>query len=122
MSPARNYTQPQIVNPQIEEKKKRVVVRKVKKQKKHAFYSLQGLFVFSSVVIFAMLLGSLYFDSQIDQIHYETELLRMNIAEAQIINEQLYAEISELSMYSRVIEIARANGLDYHDNLLYIGY
>jgi cell division protein FtsL len=53
-------------------------------------------------------------DTQINHIHYDIQRTRMDINRVTIRNEQLNAQISELSQYSRIIEIATARGLEFN--------
>ena len=106
---------------EVREPKQRAVIKRVKKQKQRGLYSIQGLIFFSAIALFGVLFGQLYFDTMISRLHYDTQELKVEINRETVINQQLYSKIAELSMNSRVVEIAQAHGLDYQDNIISIG-
>ena len=106
---------------QVETPTKKRVVRRVKKQKKKGLYSIQGLAIFSAVMFFGLMFGKLYIDTQISEIHSQTQNLKLEINRETVRNQQLYSKIAELSMNSRIVEIAQQHGLDYQDNIISIG-
>ena len=82
-----------------------------RKVKKKGLYSLRGIVAMSVVGVFLLLLGKVHLDGQINQLHYQVEQLKLQIDQQVVANEELYSKISELSTYSRAMEIAKANGL-----------
>jgi|GEM_PF-1479402 len=107
------------VEPQVEVERKRVVKR-VSTQKKKDLYSLKNIALVSCMGIFLISFGQLHLDSKISKIHYEIQQISLEIANETVKNEQLASGIADMSMYSRVVEIAQENGLDYHDNIISI--
>ena len=77
---------------------KQKVASTLKKQKvkKKGLYSLQGLIGISSVLVFMLLIGQLYLDAQINEIHYRVEKKKLEIDQQTVVNEELYSKISEL--------------------------
>ena len=102
---------------------KQKVASTLKKQKvkKKGLYSLQGLIGISSVLDFMLLIGQLYLDAQINEIHYRVEKKKLEIDQQTVVNEELYSKISELSTYSRAMEVAKNNGLSTYENTITIG-
>jgi len=97
------------------------VVRHVEQRKKKSLYSIKSILVMSALAAFGILFGQLYLDSQINRVHYEIQELRFHIGNQQIANDQLYAQISQLSMSSRVMEVASEHGLSMQGgNVIYI--
>ena len=92
-----------------------------RKAKKKGLYSLQGLVGMTVVGVFLLLIGQLYLDAQINQMHYQTEALKLKIANQTVVNEELYSKIAELSTYTRAMEIAKENGLSTYENIISIG-
>ena len=92
-----------------------------RKVKKKGLYSLQGIVAMSVVGVFLLLLGKVHLDGQINQLHYQVEQLKLQIDQQVVANEELYSKISELSTYSRAMEIAKANGLSTYENIITIG-
>ena len=90
---------------------KQKVASTLKKQKvkKKGLYSLQ------------VLIGQLYLDAQINEIHYRVEKKKLEIDQQTVVNEELYSKISELSTYSRAMEVAKNNGLSTYENTITIG-
>ena len=89
-----------------------------RKAKKKGLYSLQGMTV---VGVFLLLIGQLYLDAQINELHYQVERKKLEIDQQVVVNEELYSKISELSTYSRAMEIAKENGLSTYENTITIG-
>lgn len=92
-----------------------------RKVKKRGLYSLQGIAGMSIIGVFLLLLGQVHLDGQINQLHYKVEQLKLKIDQQVVANEELYSKISELSTYSRAMEIAKANGLSTYENIITIG-
>ena len=100
---------------------KKRVIRHVEKTKKKSFYSIKSILAMSALAAFGILFGQLYLDSQINKVHYEIQELRFHMGNQQIANDQLYAQISQLSMSSRVMEVASGHGLSMQGgNVVYI--
>ena len=98
----------------------RIVRRRVEKKPKRNFYTLKMLFVACGIGVFGLMFMGLYMDSQINHVHYEMQRVRMTIDRELAINEQLSAQISELSQHSRIIEIATSRGLTFNENIISI--
>lgn len=96
----------------------RRVVRTVRRQKRKSFYSLKTLVFATAAALFVLMFMQLYFDNQISRLHIETESIRAEIVRQSSENEQLSSTVSELSRYSRVMEIAERHGLSYQDNII----
>ena len=79
------------------------------------------LLAICGVGVFGLMFMQLYLDSQINHINVQAELTRMEINNALVMNEQLAAQVSELSRPARIIEIAEARGLTINDNVIRIG-
>ncbi len=92
-----------------------------RKVKKKGLYSLQGIVGMSIVGVFLLLLGQVHLDGQINQLHYQVEQLKLKIDQQVVANEELYSKISELSTYTRAMEIAKAKGLSTYENIITIG-
>ena len=97
-----------------------VVRRRVEKKPKRSFYTLKMLLTVCGLGIFGLMFIQLYMDSQINHIHYEIQHVRMDINRVNARNEELSAQISELSQYSRIIEIATERGLTLSENIINI--
>ena len=97
-----------------------VVRRRIEKKPKRNFYTLKMLLAVCGLGIFGLMFIQLYMDSQINHIHYETQIVRMNINSELTRNEELNARISELSQYSRIIEVATERGLILSENIINI--
>ena len=99
----------------------RVVRKRIEKKPKRSFYTFKMLLAVCCIGIFGLMFVQLYVDSQINLVHYEIQSTRSAIDQQLAINEQLRAEISDLSQYSRVIEIATSQGLTFNeDNIVNI--
>ena len=94
---------------------------KKKRVKKKGLYSLHGLVGMSSVLVFILLIGQLYLDAQINEVHYLVEQKRLEINQQLVVNEELYSKISELSTYSRAMDVAKTKGLSTYENTITIG-
>ena len=92
-----------------------------RKAKKKGLYSLQGLVGMTVVGVFLLLIGQLYLYAQINELHYQVERKKLEIDQQVVVNEELYSKISELSTYSRAMEIAKENGLSTYENTITIG-
>ena len=46
---------------------------------------------------------------------------KLEIDQQTVVNEELYSKISELSTYSRAMEVAKNNGLSTYENTITIG-
>ncbi|WP_102027292.1 cell division protein FtsL [Salirhabdus sp. Marseille-P4669] len=71
-------------------------------------------FTYSLITIVAILV-SIYvvsFSSSIDSVNRDIESLENKVEEQLLANETLEAQVNELSEPSRIIEVAKANGLD----------
>lgn len=99
----------------------RQIKRTVVKRKKKGLYNFTNLAILTAVGSFCLVGGRLYLDAQINQIHYETEALKLKISNQTVVNEELYSKIAELSTYSRAMEIAKQNGLSTYNNIVNIG-
>lgn len=99
----------------------RQVKRTVVKRKKKGLYNLSNLAILTGFFIFGLVGGRLYLDAQINQLHYETESLKLKISNQTVVNEELYSKIAELSTYTRAMEIAKQNGLATYNNIVNIG-
>ena len=94
----------------------RVVKRQIEKKPKRSFYTLKMLLTVCGIGIFGLMFIQLYTISQINHYHYQMQEVRTNIERELSRNEQLNAQIAELSQYSRIIEIATARGLTLSEN------
>ncbi|MDE5978127.1 MAG: cell division protein FtsL [Turicibacter sp.] len=102
-------------------KRRTITTTKRNQSKKTGLYSLQGLAGMVAIGVFLLLVGQLYLDAQINEIHYQVERKKLEINQKEVANEELYSKISELSTYSRAMEIAKANGLATFENTITIG-
>ena len=116
MSSVRRVVEQQ--QPQIQKRIKQTQTRKVKKRGLNTVHGFLGVTV---VGVFLLLVGQLYLDGEINQLHYDVERLKIEIQQKSVENEELYSKISELSTYSRAMEIAKENGLATYENAVYIG-
>ena len=97
-----------------------VVRRRVEKKPNRSFYTLKMLLTVCGLGIFGLMFIQLYMDSQVNHIHYEIQHVRRDITREITMNEQLSAQISELSQYSRIIEVATDRGLTLSENIINI--
>lgn len=97
-----------------------VIRRRIEKKPKRDLYTLKMLLAVCGLGIFGLMFIQLYMDSQINHIHYDTQRVRMNISNELTRNEELTARISELSQYSRIMEIATERGLILSENIISI--
>ena len=95
-----------------------VLRRLVENKPKRSFYTLKMLLTVCGIGIFGLMFIQLYMDSQINHIHYDIQRVRGDINHQLTINEQLNAQISELSQYARIIEIAYERGLTLSENII----
>ena len=93
-----------------------IVRRRVETKPKGRFYTLKMLLTVCGLGIFALMFLGLYVDTQINHVHYDIQRTRMSINEVNNLNEQLNAQIAELSQHSRIMEIATARGLTFNEN------
>ena len=93
-----------------------VVRRRIEKKPKARFYTLKMLLTTCGIGIFALMFVGLYIDTQINHVHYDIQRVRMAINEGINYNEQLNAQIAELSQHSRIMEIAISRGLTFNEN------
>jgi cell division protein FtsL len=107
--------------PQWEQSPRRVVKKRLEKAPKRNFYSIKLLLAICGVGVFGLMFMRLYLDSQINHINAQTELTRMAINNQLIINEELAAQVADLSRQTRIIEIATERGLTFNDNVIRIG-
>ena len=91
-----------------------VVRRRIEKKPKGRFYTLKMLLTACGIGVFALMFIQLYMDTQINHYHYDIQHTRVAINRVNFRNEQLNAQISELSQHSRIIEIATARGLSFN--------
>ncbi|MCL1989716.1 MAG: hypothetical protein FWG67_02385 [Defluviitaleaceae bacterium] len=103
-------------HPQRQPESPRVVRRRIEKKPKKSFYTFKMLCMMCGIGIFGLMFVELYMASQINHIHYEIQGLQHQIEGAQVINEQLHAQVSILSQQSRIIEIATEHGLTLTPN------
>jgi len=115
----RHVPQPQYL-PNQQPDSPKVVKRRIDKKPKRSFYTLKMLLSTCGIGVFGLMFVQLYMISQINHVHYEIQRVRVNINREIAINEQLSAQISELSQYSRIIEIATARGLEFNENIINI--
>lgn len=99
----------------------RVIKKRQVQRKKKRLYNFTNLAILTAIGCFMIVGGQLYLDSQINQIHYQTEALKLEIANQTVMNEELYSKIAELSTYTRAMKIAKENGLSTHENIVSIG-
>lgn len=97
-----------------------VVRRRIEKKPKKSLYTLKMLFTLCGLGVFGLLFIQLYMDAQLNHIHYQVQRVQMDISVESAINEQLNAQISELSQHSRIIEIATERGLVISENIINI--
>ena len=107
--------------PQREQHPGRVVKKRLEKAPRRSFYSIKMLLAICGLGVFGFMFAQLYLDSQINHINTQTELVRMRINQELVINEQLASQVSELSRYTRIVEIATDRGLTFNDNVIRIG-
>ena len=93
-----------------------VVRRRVENKPRRSFYTLKMLLATCGIGVFALMFVQLYIDTQINHVHYEIQRTRLSINRETIMNEQLNAQISELSQHSRIMEIATSHGLTFNEN------
>lgn len=98
----------------------RVVRRRVEKKPKRNFYTLKMLLTLCGIGVFGLMFIQLYMDAQLNHIHYQMQRVQMEINLESAINEQLSAQISELSQHARIIEIATERGLSVSENIINI--
>ena len=98
----------------------RVIKRRIENKPKKSFYTLKMLLTVCGLGIFGLMFIQLYMDSQLNHIHYDIEHARMSINNEIAANEELSAQISELSQYSRIIEVATERGLTLSENIINI--
>jgi len=91
----------------------KVIRRRIKKKSKGRLYTLKMLLTVCGVGVFALMFIQLYMDTQINHYHYDIQRTRMIINREVLRNEQLNAQISELSQHSRIIYIATSRGLSF---------
>ena len=116
MSPVKKIVEQQ--QPSIQ---KRIKITQTRKVKKKGLNTVHGFLGVTVVGVFLLLVGQLYLDGEINQLHYDTEQLKLEIQQKSVENEELYSKISELSTYSRAMEIAKENGLATYENAVYSG-
>ena len=80
--------------------------------------SLMGLVAVAGCLFIG---GQLYLDSKLNDLHYDIENLKYNIGLQEVQNEELYANIAELSTYSRAMDIVESYNLETQGNIIYIG-
>ena len=80
--------------------------------------SLMGLMAVAGCLFIG---GQLYLDSKLNDLHYDIENLKYNIGLQEVQNEELYANIAELSTYSRAMDIVESYNLETQGNIIYIG-
>ena len=95
----------------------RVVRRRAERKPKRSFYTLKMLLTVCGIGVFGLMFIQLYMTSQINHIHYQVQNMQIDINRELAINEQLNVQISELSQYSRIIEIATSRGLTFNENI-----
>ena len=95
---------------------RQVVKRRIETKPKIGFYTLKMLLTVCGIGIFGLMFIQLYMISQINHYHYQIQEVRSNIERELGNNEQLNAQIAELSQYSRIMEIATARGLSLSEN------
>ena len=110
-----HMTQPQH-QPNQRPNSPQVVKRRVENKPKRSFYTLKMLLTVCGIGIFGLMFIQLYMDSQINHTHYQIQRVRRDISHHLTVNEELNAQISELSQYSRIIEIAEERGLTLSAN------
>jgi cell division protein FtsL len=119
MAAERNNIQLEAINPlqrpNQQPESPRVIRRRIKKKPKRSLYTLKMLMVVCGIGVFGLMFIQLYMDSQISLIHYDIQRVQIRINRETLRNEQLSAQISELSQYSRIIEIANARGLTFNE-------
>ncbi len=106
---------------QVEVLQPKKVIKKKAVKRKRGLYNFTNLAIVAGIGIFAIVGGQLYLDAQINQMHYQTEALKLKIANQTVVNEELYSKIAELSTYTRAMEIAKENGLSTYENIISIG-
>jgi len=97
-----------------------VVRQRVKSKPKKDFYTLKMLMALCGFGVFALMFTQLYIDAQINQVHYQIQSIQTQMSIQSSLNEQLQAEVANLSQYSRIHEIATAHGLQFHENIVTI--
>ncbi len=106
---------------QVEVVQPKKVIKKKAVRRHKGFYNFTNLAIIAGIGVFGIVGGQLYLDAQINQMHYQTEALKLKIANQTVVNEELYSKIAELSTYTRAMEIAKQNGLSTHQNIISIG-
>jgi len=102
-----------IYQPNQQPDSSKVIRRRIKKKPKRRLYTLKMLLTVCAIGVFALMFIQLYMDTQINHYHYDIQRTRMVINREVLRNEQLNAQISELSQHSRIIEIAISHGLSF---------
>ena len=106
---------------QVEVVQPKKVIKKKTVKRKRRLYNFTNLAIVVGIGGIAIVGGQLYLDAQINQMHYQTEALKLRIANQTVVNEELYSKIAELSTYTRAMEIAKENGLSTYENIISIG-
>jgi len=96
----------------------RIIRRRTERKVRKRFQTFKIFLIASGLGIFSLMFIQLYIDTQITQVHYEIQQLRFDIGQELSVNEQLAAQISELSQRSRIIEIATERGLTFNENVI----
>lgn len=93
----------------------KIVRRRTSEKPKRKFVTFKTFIISSCIGLFTLMLVQLYMTSQINHVHYEIQSTRSMIEQQISINEQLSAEVSNLSQHARIIEIATSNGLTFNE-------
>ena len=83
--------------PQIQKRIKPIQTRKVKKSGLNTVHGFLGVTV---VGVFLLLVGQLYLDGEINQLHYDVERLKLEIQQKSVENEELYIAKCHFHSYS----------------------
>jgi len=116
MAAIRKYRTQPIQHPQQQPQSPRITKRKTMRKPKRSLYTFKMLLTVCGLGIFGLMFIELYMASQINHVHYETQVLQQNIDQHLSHNEQLSAEVSILSQQSRIVEIAAQRGLTLTSN------
>ncbi len=100
---------------------KKVLIKKEVRRAKKDLYSITNLGISLMVGVFLIVMVQLALDARLNAIHYETQMLKFEMEQQSVKNEELYSKIAELSTYSRAMEISKANGLKTQGNIVFIG-
>jgi len=92
----------------------RVVQRREKVKSKSGLHMIYTMSAICGIGLFGIMFTRLFVNTQINYIHYQIQISQRAITTQSAINEQLNAQIAELSQHSRIMGIANERGLEFN--------